>query len=83
MDKFEKIKQGFDFLLKDCGSVTLLGFVDKSEIPEKASKEEYDNEAFDHEFSDTRTDGFDDADFWGSIYLPLEDNLYMQFDVHA
>ncbi len=83
MDKFEKIKQGFKFLLKDCGSVALLGFVDKAEVPEKASKEEYDGEVFDHEFSDTRTDGFDDGDFWGHIYLPLEDNLYMKFDVHA
>jgi len=83
MEKFEIIKNGFKFLQKDCSSVLLEGFVLKSEIPEKASKEEYENDLFSHEYSDTRTDGFDDSDFWGSIYLPLVANVYMKFYVNA
>lgn len=80
---FEDIQKGFTFLQKDCGAVSLVGFCPKEDIPDEASKEEYDREDFDHEYQLTQTDGYDEADFWGDIYLPLGDDLYMRFDVHA
>ena len=83
MDTVEKIKQGFKFLKNDCHNVLLAGFINKEEIPKKASKEEYDNEMFTHKYSDLMSDGWDEADFWGNIYLPLNDELYMNFEVHA
>ena len=83
METVEKIKQGFKFLKNDCSDVLLAGFVSKDEIPVNASKEEFEDEDFSHEYSDTRSDGWDECNFWGNIYLPLNDELYMNFEVHA
>lgn len=82
-ETIEIIKKGFEFLKQDCGSVFLSGFVDKKEIPEKAKMELYKDEYFDHEYSDLKTNYWDDCDFWGKTYLHLKDEIYMEFEVHA
>ena len=83
MDKFELIQKGFKHLKQDCTFVALLGIVNKSEIPQKADREDYTDTDFTHEYNDTKTDGWDAASFWGSVYLPFVDDEYMHFDVHA
>lgn len=82
MNTVDKIKQAFDLLQKDCRGVALVGFVKKEEIPDEASREEY-NGVFSHEYQLTYSDGWDEADFWGDIYLPLFEGLYMRFEVHT
>lgn len=83
MDKFELIQKGFKHLKKDCTGVAFLGIVNKSEIPQKADREDYTDTYFAHEYNNTITDGWDEASFWGSIYLPFLGDEYMHFDVHA
>jgi hypothetical protein len=83
MDKIDIIKKGFVFLKEDCSQVWLCGFVNKTEIPEKATKEAYEDGCFTHEFNDTKTDGYDEASFYGSIYLPFYDDIYLKFEVYA
>ena len=83
MNKFELIQKGFKHLKEDCTGVALLGIVNKSEIPHEATKEDYTDTDFAHEYVNTISDGFDEASFWGSIYLPFVDDEYMHFDVHA
>lgn len=83
IDKFDLIQKGFKHLKEDCIGVAFLGIVNKTEIPEKAEREDYTDANFTHEFNNTKTDGYDEGSFWGSIYLPFVDDEYMHFDVHA
>lgn len=83
METINKINNGFKFLKKDCRTVSLIGFVNKNDIPKKSSREEYDDEEFNHEYSDINSDGYDEGNFWGNIYLPLNEELYMNFEVYA
>lgn len=83
MDTVNKIKQAFKVLQEDCREVALVGFVEKEEIPDEATREDCDDELFPHEYQLTYTDGWDEADFWGDVYLPLDGDLYMRFEVHA
>lgn len=83
MDKFELIQKGFKFLKQDCSYIALLGIVNKSDIPEKATREDYTDTAFTHEFSNIKTDGWDESSFMGSIYLPFVGDEYMHFEVSA
>lgn len=83
MNTVERINKAFERLKKDCINVALVGFVNKSEIPSKASREEYDDSEFDHEFSITYSDGWDEGGFYGNIYLPLEGDLYMNFSISS
>jgi len=83
MSGIDKIKRGYEFLIEDCTCVSLVGFKNKNQIPEKAIRENIDDEDFDHEYTDLKTDEWDEADFWGDIYLPMDDDLYMKFKVSA
>lgn len=83
MDTVNKIKQAFEFLQEECRGVALVGFCEKEEIPDEAARGDCDNELFSHEYQFTRSDGWDEADFWGDIYLPLFEDLYMRFEVYA
>ncbi len=77
---FDKIQKGFKKLQEDCTEVRLVGFCQKEDIPDEAHREEFEEE-FDHEYQLTQSDGYDEASFWGDIYLQLDDTLYMRFDV--
>lgn len=79
---FDKIQKGFKKLQEDCTEVSLVGFCQKEEIPDEAHREEFEEE-FDHEYQLTQTDGWDEASFWGDIYLQLDGTLYMRFYVHG
>lgn len=83
MNTVERIKQAFKFLKNDCSDVLLAGFVSKNDIPSNTLKEDFDDEDFNHQYSDTRSDGWDEGNFWGNIYLPLNDELYMNFEVRG
>jgi len=83
MDKIDRIKQGFETLKEDCSRVLLVGFIEKSDIPICATREDYLDTVFEHEYSDTRTDGWDEGSFWGNIYLPFYDDVYLNFEVYA
>jgi hypothetical protein len=83
MDKIVRIKQGFETLKEDCSRVLLAGFVNKSDIPENAKREDDLDTVFGHEYNNTKTDGWDDASFWGNIYLPFYDDVYLNFEVYA
>lgn len=87
MESIKIIKDGFKYLEDDCRRVALLGFVDANSIPTKAIKTEIDDEDFKHKFShsydDLASHGWDDADFYGDIYLPLKDDEYLKFEVGA
>lgn len=79
---FDKIQQGFKKLQEDCTEVSLGGFCQKDDIPDEATREEFEDD-FDHEYRLTKTDGWDEANFWGDIYLQLDGILYMRFYVHG
>lgn len=85
MSTVERITKGFEFLKEDARSVYLIGFTRKADIPEKAAYEPYDgtDDDFDHEYTLLASSGWDEADFRGDIYLPLQDDLYMHFEVYA
>jgi len=83
MDKIDRIKQGFETLKEGCSHVLLVGFIEKSDIPICATREDYLDTVFEHEYSDTRTDGWDEGSFWGNIYLPFYDDVYLNFEVYA
>ena len=80
---FESIQKGFKMLQQDCTTVSLVGFCPKEDIPSEAIREDYEKEDFDHEYQLTQSDGYDEANFWGDIYLPLTEDTYMRFDVHG
>lgn len=79
----DRINLGFSFLKQDCSSVLLAGFVNKNEVPNKSTKEIFNDDLFDHEFSDLHSDGWNEGNFFGNIYLPLTNEIYMNFEVHA
>lgn len=83
MTQIEKIKKAFEFLKQDCSRVSLISICSKLEIPESCTKESVENELFDHEYQNLNKDYFDDASFWGDIYLQLTDDIYLQFYVTA
>ena len=78
-----KINKAFELLRNDCSTVIFIGFVDKSEIPDSAEIQTLDDNTFNHEYNDTTVNYWDNADFWGNVYLPLNNELYMNFEVHA
>ena len=61
----------------------MCGFVKESDIPTNANKEKINKGLFDHSYDDLNTDGWDEAYFWGDIYLPFGDGTYMKFEVGA
>ena len=77
---FDTIQKGFKKLQEDCTEVRLVGFCPKEEIPDEAHREEFEDD-FDHEYQLTQSDGYDEAIFCGDIYLQLDTDLYMRFDV--
>lgn len=79
--KTRRIQRGFKMLQQDCSIVSLVGLCSKEEIPDKAVREDYEKEDFDHEYQLIQTDGWDEASFWGDIYLPLTEDTYMRFEV--
>ena len=83
MDTVNRIKQAFEFLQEGCRDAALISFAKKEEIPDEASREDYDDGPFSHEYQMIHNDSWDEADFWGDIYLPLFEDLYMRFEVHA
>ena len=83
MTDIEKIMAGFNYLNQDCRRVLLAGWEHSENLPEKATKEKITGEVFDHSYDDLKSDGFDEADFWGYIYLPFGDSTYMKFEVGA
>jgi len=83
MTEVEIIMAGFNYLNEDCSRVLLAGWELKENLPDKATKETITNGLFDHSYNDLKSDGFDEADFWGNIYLPFGDGTYMKFEVGA
>lgn len=83
MTEREIIVKGFEYLKEDCSRVLMCGFVKESDIPRSATKEKINVGLFDHSYDDLKSSGWDEADFWGNIYLPFDEELYMKFEVGA
>lgn len=83
MTEIEIVMAGFNYLNEDCSRVLLAGWEHSETLPEAATKKVIDNGLFDHSFDDINNDAFDEAEFWGNIYLPFGDGTYMKFEVGA
>jgi hypothetical protein len=83
MTEREIIVKGFEYLKEDCRRVLMCGFVKESDIPIHATKEKINKGLFDHSYDDLNSNGWDECDFWGDIYLPFGDGTYMKFEVGA
>lgn len=79
--KFKLIQKGFNYLNESCEYVAFLGIVNKDAIPKESTCEDDIGEYFNHEFNNTKTDGWDEDSFWGDIYLPFINDEYMRFEV--
>lgn len=54
----------------------------KESIPKSAEKITSDEEPKEY-YQDLTSSYWDQADFWGRIYLPFDENDYMEFEVGA
>lgn len=88
IDVIKRIEDGFSFLKSDVRIVSLKGIVEKANLPGLAIRESFEEaeseSVFSHEYSVLQSDAFDSCDYYGTIYLPIiDDIIYMQFEVYS
>jgi hypothetical protein len=82
METIERIKSAIELLHADCTYVGLTRFLTKDEVLALNLKlEPLKDDDFDHEYCKIFTNNYCNDTFYGEIYLPFNDNLYMVFSV--
>jgi hypothetical protein len=82
METIKRIESAIELLKADCTYVALTRFIPKDEVLALNLKlEPLQDDDFNHEYSKTFINSFCDDTFYGEIYLPFNDELYMEFNV--